>query len=206
MNTLVPYRPLDVIKARTKTWGILGTFLRVLLGVVMIAIAPKLLQALFWWIVLGCLAFFIHWTIEAANRKAYAMDHPLPIVYELHAEGVWAQIEEALRTIPSFLENVSVHIDESQPIPPPDQPLFIQATFKIFHPELFDHKDALPNQDKSLTSKLVMRAWIESFDEGSRLTFIWTSMPIQSREVHDQVITAISTTVDTLVKGHIEKM
>ena len=204
--TLIPHKPLSMILGPTRKRGTLHVVARVVLVVVAVAIAIKCVQAFFWWIVLACIAYFVHWTVEAAEHKALAMDNPDPVVYELHAEGVWAQVEEAVRTVPSFLPHVSVHIDESQPIPSPDQPLFVQANFKIFHPDLVDHKDILPNEDKSLTSNLIMRAWIEPLDFGSRLTFKWTSMPIHSRLVHDQIITVISSAVETLVKRYEGQM
>ncbi len=199
MNTPMKHIPLNPDKSTSK-WQ------RVLVIAVVVVLAVKICPELFGWLVLFSICYFIYWTFEAADRKGRMMDCPPPVIYGLHAEAVWAQVEEALRTVPSFLPNVSVHIDNSTPLPPPNHPLFVQANFKIYHPELLGQRDMLSNEDKSLTSHLIMQAWIEPVEAGSKLTLIWTSMPIQSRLAHDQIITTMTRTIHALVRGIINEM
>lgn len=206
MNAITQYKQYNLIKRQMNHWGVVGTCLRAALVLVAIIVGAKLFQLLFWWIIFFGIGYFVHWIIMAADRKARAIDNPPPAIYDLQAEAVWYQIEHVLRTVPSFISDVSVHIDQSIHTPPPGQPLFVQAKFRIFHHELLDHKDIMPNGDKSLTSALIMQAWIEPLDVGSRLLVKWTAQLIYSRETHDQLISTISEAIDTQVRELTNQM
>ena len=182
---------------KRKDGGISG--IAMFITAVMVA---KLLQPFAWLVVLAAIAFGIRHVIKLAEKKAQAIDNPPPRMYDLPAEGVWAQVLEALRTVPPYLPDVSVHIDHTNPTPQPGQPIVVQASLGILHPELLHSREMLPIAQQSLRSKIVLRAYVKPVGNRSELTLQWTCMPIISRQLHDFVIDRISENIDTLIQKH----
>lgn len=50
-------------------------------------------------------------------------DNPPPVTYNLHAQGVWAQLEQTIKTLPMYFQNVGAVIPYQLLNPPKGTPL-----------------------------------------------------------------------------------
>lgn len=135
------------------------------------------------------------------------LDHPPPKLYDLSAPAVWAQVDEALKTLKSTSKNINISIDYSNPEPPPGQPIFVQATITIHHPHLkewgVDKHLSAANQD--LRSKVTFKAYIEQKQEKSELRVECDTQPILTRFLENNAIQTILNKIDELVNKHLPK-
>ena len=137
------------------------------------------------------------------------LDHPQPEIYDLKPAAVWAQLDRVLRTQRSKWKNVSISIDYSDPEPPPGEPIFVQATVSISHPNLKNRElrpfleAILPAEHHDLKSRIVLKAYVERTDEGkSKLTLDWKTESLLGRAVENDVIASITGEVSQLIEAH----
>lgn len=133
------------------------------------------------------------------------LDHPPPKLYDLEREGVWAQVEQAIKLLKNKWKTVNMTIDYSDPEPPEGQPIFIQATIFIHHPYLQDVKQHMSAANQDLKSKVIFKAYIEGKKDKSELRIECETQPIMTRIVENNIIQTLLTTIDELVVKQLPK-
>lgn len=146
--------------------------------------------------------------VQLLGRRArfhQNLDKPEPRICKAKKEAVWAQIDQVLRTYKSTSKHVSLSIDYNNSEPSPGEPIFVQATITIHHPQLNDDsiKNFLDDEHKDLKSRVILKAYVspvkDSTSGRSQMLLDWEVQPILTRWVEDGVIADISNQINTLV-------
>lgn len=164
----------------------------------------EVFRQVFWPLAVVGLVLIIAKLASTAADRAKEKDNPEPMVYNLSSVAVFAQIEKAVETIPPRLQGVSALIDYPQHTPVAGEPLHLQASFVLDHPELYEMRDVLDPKDRSLKSKLYLYAYIKPLGNRSKVTLRWLASPITTRTKHDDVIDVMTAAIDGLVASAAE--
>ena len=136
-----------------------------------------------------------------AQRIGRIKDNPVPITYNFHAPGVWAQLDETIKTLPGSFKNIQVHPYYQNLNPPKGMPMQLHATITLRHPEV--DKNHVPESKRNdMKSTLTMIAAITPMGNQSQLKLTFQADPLISRQPLDEIIDHINKQVDTLVKLH----
>lgn len=131
------------------------------------------------------------------------LDAPPPRFYPLSREQVWAAIDEVLRTF-DYSKQVSVMINYNNSEPALGEPIFVQATFSIHHPNLSEEtiRKNLDPEHQDLKSRIVLRAYTDSAKNmpgRASMILCWQVTPILTRFVEDAVISEFTQRVHQLL-------
>jgi hypothetical protein len=189
---------LQVIPKPKKATRILFVCGLVIAGLV----AARIVQEFFWPLIIVLAVLLFEKLAKTASDRALLKDNPDPLVYNAEALAVWSQIEKAIKTAPPRLEGVTARIEYSELHPPPGEPMHLQATFTLDHPELIEMRDSLSPEHKSLKSKLHLDAFIKPLGHRSELTLMWQASPIITRARHDEIIDTMTAEIDGLIRRY----
>lgn len=138
-----------------------------------------------------------------AEMIGKAKDNPPPVTYNLHAHGVWAQLEQTIKTLPTHFKNVSPYINYQLLNPPKGMPMQLHATITLHHPEV-DRSEVAPGKQNKMESTLTMESTIKDVGGKSILSMRFTTDPLVGRKPLDDIIDHIRHHVDSLVSQHIK--
>lgn len=125
-------------------------------------------------------------------------DNPAPRYYSFHAPGVWAQLEQTLKTLPGYFKNVSVNINYQLLQPPKGKPMQLDAIITMTHPDV-DKSTLDPSKQNDMKSRLVLSSTIMPMGNKCILTLRFKTDPLLGRQPLDEVIMHICDHVDKLV-------
>lgn len=167
--------------------------------VISIFLVGKLIHDFFWLFLLIGSVLLIEKMITTASDDALQRDIPEPVLYFAEAPAVWSQVEKVIKTVPPRLDGVTARIEYSELHPPPGEPMHLQATFTLDHPELFEMRDLLSPEHRALKSKLYLDAFIEPSGNYTHLRLRWHAEPIMTRAKHDEIIDAITAEINAQI-------
>ncbi len=136
-----------------------------------------------------------------AERIGRIKDNPPPVTYNFHAPGVWAQLDQTIKTLPGYFKNVQVYVNYQNLNPPKGMPMQMDATITMQHPEV--DKAQLPvHKQSAMKSTIAMHALITPKGNQAELHLQFRTDPLLSRTPLDPIIAHIQTYTDALVKQH----
>lgn len=134
--------------------------------------------------------------IADGERFASKKDNPPPIQYNFHAEGVYAAVDQALKTLPGFFEKTSVSQVFENTNPQKGEPFHLEYSVTVRHP---DERNKYQKESES-KSTLYVKIWIKRMANGSELKAQYKCTG--SRMLLEKVIDHIASTIDDLVSKH----
>lgn len=134
-----------------------------------------------------------------AERFARIKDNPPPIEYKFHAPGVYAAVDQALKTLPGYFDDVNLTPGFQNINPQPGMPMHLEYTITKRHPDE-NNKHQKPSEAKS---SIYMWVYIKPTGNNSQLTmkFKCTGRRILLEEIIDHLMK----TIDDLVKQHVKE-
>jgi hypothetical protein len=172
--------------------------------VVLLIVLNKFHQPIEWWIWVSGPALMLLKVFIDADRIGKIKDNPEPRTYNFHAPGVWAQLDQTLKTLSGFFKDVHTQINYQNLHPPKGMPLQIDATITMQHPDV--DKTAVPaGKANSMKSVLVMHVTLMPQGNQTVVTYRFTADPLISRRPLDQIIDHIQDHTDYLVKQHTKE-
>lgn len=136
-----------------------------------------------------------------SDRIGKLLDNPEPQTYNFHAPGVWAQLDQTLKTLPGFFKNVHTQINYQNLHPPKGMPLQLEATITMQHPDI-DKNEAPLGKGNSMKSVLTMNATLLPQGNQTILTYKFKTDPLVSRRPLNEIITHIQTHTAYLISQH----
>jgi hypothetical protein len=130
-------------------------------------------------------------------------DNPPPRQYDFHAPGVWAQLDQTIKTLPGYFTNVSVYVNYQNLNPPKGMPMQLDATITVRHPDV--DKGTVPAaKQNDMKSTITLKTTIMPMGNTCLLTMKFKTDPLIGRKPLDPIIDHICDYVDQLVKQHIK--
>jgi hypothetical protein len=139
-----------------------------------------------------------------ADRIGKIKDNPEPRTYKFHAPGVWAQLDQTLKTLPGFFKNVHAQVNYQNLHPPKGMPLQIDATITMQHPDV-DKTQVPPGKANNMKSVLIMHATLMPQGNQTLVSYKFTTDPLLSRRPLDEIIDHIQNHTEYLVKQHTKE-
>lgn len=135
------------------------------------------------------------------ERLGRIKDNPPPIIYDFHAEGVYAALDQTLKTLPGAVENVSVKTEFLNLNPPKDLPMHLEATITMRHPDV--DKNMVPQaKQNDMKSTIYMKALFQRLGNKSQLTIKFISNPFIGRHEINEVIDYVMNSINNLVEQY----
>lgn len=139
-----------------------------------------------------------------AERIGRIKDNPSPVIYNFHAPGVWAQLDQTIRTVPASFKNVQTHIDYQNLNPQKDKPMQMDVTITLRHPDV-DKSHVSPAKQFDMKSTIVMNALITPMGNQTKLEMTFKTDALITRRPLDEIIDYIQQNVTALVEQYAGK-
>jgi hypothetical protein len=135
------------------------------------------------------------------SRLGRIKDNPPPIIYDFHAEGVYAAVDQTLKTLPGAFENVSVRTEFLNLNPPKNLPMHLEAAITMRHPDV--DKNMLPQaKQNDMKSTIHMKALLQRSGNKCELRIRFISNPLIGRHEINEVIDYIMNSINNLVEQY----
>ena len=139
--------------------------------------------------------------VADTDRLGRIKDNPLPIVYDFHAEGVYAAVDQTLKTLPGAIENTSVKTEFLNLNPPKDLPMHLEATITMRHPDV-DKTMVSQAKQNDMKSTIYMKALFKRLGNKCELTIKFVSNPLIGRHEVNEAIDYIMSSINNLVEQY----
>lgn len=169
--------------------------------VVLIAGANSVAPQLSVWAWLAGPAVLIFKLMTDAERFAKIKENPAPVVYNFHAAGVYAAIDQTLKTLPGQFQNISVRTEFQNLAPPKNMPMHIEASIILRHPDI--NRAQVPKAKQAdMKSTIYMQAWIKPNGNQSELTLKFRCDPLVGRKPLEDVIDHVTKSISEVVQQY----
>ena len=99
------------------------------------------------------------------ERFTKIKDNPPPKEYKFHAAGVYAQVDQTIKTLSGFFEKVSVSNPFSDINPPKGQPIHLEYKILLSHPD----ENQKYQKESQRQSSIYMKVWIKPMGNNCEL-------------------------------------
>jgi len=154
---------------------------------------------LFAWII-GPVVMFAK-LVSDDDRLAKIKDNPPPIIYDFHTEGVYAAVDQTLKTLPGAISNISVKTEFLNLNPPKDLPMHLEATITMRHPDV-DKTMVSQAKQNDMKSTIYMKALFKRLGNKCELTIKFISNPLIGRHEVNEAIDYIMNSINNLVEQY----
>lgn len=135
------------------------------------------------------------------ERLGKIKDNPPAIIYDFHAEGVYAAVDQTLKTLSGAFGDISVRTEFLNLNPPKNLPMHLEATITMRHPDV--DKSMVPQAKQyDMKSTIHMKALFQRSGNKCELTIKFISSPLIGRHEINEVIDYIMNSINNLVEQY----
>lgn len=158
------------------------------------------INLLLWFVGPGLAVAKIYFDAEVIG---YMRANPEPRLYSLAQEGVYAELEQTIKTLPGYFKNLSFNFNYQLKHPPKGLPMQLHAIITLQHPGV-DKTLLPPAKQYDMKSILKMEAAILKVGNKTQLTYIFKPDPLLGRQQLDDIILHICQHTDYLVSQRVK--